>query len=121
MSASAFDHVASLLRFGLVPRQNSPGGNGKLGQISKKGNGCLRKLLVVGATSVIRRSKTADLAAAPWIRSLQERRPARVVTVAMANKDGIDRVGRPPARPYLSASLGDLSEIAADAAGRSEP
>jgi transposase len=26
------------------------------------------------------------LSAAPWIRSLLERRPARVVTVAMANK-----------------------------------
>jgi transposase len=26
------------------------------------------------------------LAAAPWIQSLLERRPARVVTVAMANK-----------------------------------
>jgi hypothetical protein len=48
--------------------------------------GYLRKLLVVGATSVIRRARTGDLAAAPWIRSLLERRPARAVTVAMANK-----------------------------------
>ena len=71
---------------GLVPRQNSSGGKDKLGRISKRGDGYLRKLLVVGATSVIRRSKTADLAAAPWIRSLLDRRPARVVTVAMANK-----------------------------------
>ena len=71
---------------GLVPRQNSSGGKDKLGRISKKGDGYLRKLLVVGATSVIRRSKTDDLAAAPWVRSLLERRPARVVTVAMANK-----------------------------------
>ena len=71
---------------GLVPRQNSSGGKDKLGRISKKGDGYLRKLLVVGATSVIRRSKAGDLAAAPWIRSLLERRPARVVTVAMANK-----------------------------------
>jgi transposase len=71
---------------GLVPRQNSSGGKDKLGRISKKGDGYLRKLLVVGATSVIRRSKTGDLAAAAWIRSLLERRPARVVTVAMANK-----------------------------------
>ena len=46
----------------------------------------LRKLLVVGATSVIRRAKTGDLAAAPWIRSLLERKPARVVTAVMANK-----------------------------------
>lgn len=71
---------------GLVPRQNSSGGKDRLGRISKKGDGYLRKLLVVGATSVIRRARTSDLAAAPWIRSLLERKPARVVTVAMANK-----------------------------------
>jgi transposase len=71
---------------GLVPRQNSSGGKDKLGRISKKGDGYLRKLLVVGATSVIRRSRTDHLATAPWVRSLLERRPARVVTVAMANK-----------------------------------
>jgi transposase len=71
---------------GLVPRQNSSGGKDRLGRISKMGDRYLRKLLVVGATSVIRRARTDALAAAPWIRSLLERRPARVVTVAMANK-----------------------------------
>jgi transposase len=71
---------------GLVPRQNSSGGKDRLGRISKMGDGYLRKLLVVGATSVIRRARTDALAAGPWIRSLLERRPARVVTVAMANK-----------------------------------
>ena len=71
---------------GLVPRQNSSGGKERLGRISKMGDRYLRKLLVVGATSVIRRARTGALAAAPWIRSLLERRPARVVTVAMANK-----------------------------------
>jgi transposase len=71
---------------GLVPRQSSSGGKDRLGRISKMGDGYLRKLLVVGATSVIRRARTGALAAAPWIRSLLERRPARVVTVAMANK-----------------------------------
>jgi transposase len=71
---------------GLVPRQNSSGGKERLGRISKMGDRYLRKLLVVGATSVIRRARTDALAAAPWIRSLLERRPARVVTVAMANK-----------------------------------
>ena len=70
---------------GLVPRQNSSGDKDRLGRISKKGDGYLRKLLVVGATSVIRRVK-ADSLAAPWVRALLERRPARVVTVAMANK-----------------------------------
>ncbi|HEX2817425.1 MAG TPA: IS110 family transposase [Phenylobacterium sp.] len=71
---------------GLVPRQNSSGGKDRLGRISKMGDRYLRKLLVVGATSVMRRARTGALAAAPWIRSLLERRPARVVTVAMANK-----------------------------------
>ena len=71
---------------GLVPRQNSSGGKERLGRISKMGDRYLRKLLVVGATSVIRRARTGALAAASWIRSLLERRRARVVTVAMANK-----------------------------------
>ena len=80
---SGREFAASL---GLVPRQNSSGGQERLGRISKMGDRYLRKLLVVGATSVIRRARTGGLAAAPWIRSLLERRPARVVTVAMANK-----------------------------------
>ena len=71
---------------GLVPRQNSSGGKERLGRISKMGDGYLRKLLVVGATSVIRRVRTGAVGTAPWIRALLERRPARVVTVAMANK-----------------------------------
>jgi transposase len=71
---------------GLVPRQNSSGGKERLGRVSKMGDRYLRKLLVVGATSVIRRARSSTGGAAAWIRSLLERRPARVVTVAMANK-----------------------------------
>ena len=71
---------------GLVPRQNSSGGKDRLGRISKMGDGYLRKLLVVGATSVIRRAERNDTAAGVWVRSLLETKPARVATVAMANK-----------------------------------
>ena len=71
---------------GLVPRQNSSGGKERLGRISKMGDGYLRKLLVVGATSVIRRARTSTSASAVWIKALLERRPARLVTVAQANK-----------------------------------
>ncbi len=71
---------------GLVPRQNSSGGKDKLGRISKMGDRYLRKLLVVGATSVIRRARTSASPSAAWVKTLLERRPARVVTVAMANK-----------------------------------
>ena len=42
---------------GLVPKQSSTGGKERLGKISKAGNRYLRKLLVVGALSVIRRAK----------------------------------------------------------------
>ena len=71
---------------GLVPRQNSSGGKSRLGHISKMGNGYLRKPPVVGATSVLRRARTGDAQQASWLHALLERKPARVVTVAIANK-----------------------------------
>jgi transposase len=71
---------------GLVPRQNSSGGKERLGSVSKMGNGYLRRLLVVGATSVSRRAGTDDSRTGLWVRSLLERKPARLVTVAIANK-----------------------------------
>ena len=42
---------------GLVPRQNSTGGKERLGCISKQGDRYLRRLLVVGATAVIRHAR----------------------------------------------------------------
>lgn len=71
---------------GLVPRQNSSGGKDRLGGVSKMGDRYLRKLLVIGATSVIRRAATNDTRTGAWLRALLERKPARVATVAMANK-----------------------------------
>ncbi|MEQ8901190.1 MAG: IS110 family transposase [Roseovarius sp.] len=71
---------------GLVPRLNSSGGKDRLGHISKMGNGYLRRLLVVGATSVTRRAPTTDTRSGAWMRSLLERKPTRLVTVAIANK-----------------------------------
>lgn len=85
--ASVFKSGRQFAAFlGLVPRQNSSGGKSRLGHISKMGNGYLRKLLVVGATSVLRRARISDVGQAPWIQALLERKPARVVTVAIANK-----------------------------------
>ena len=72
---------------GLVPRQNSSGGKDRLGRISKMGDGYLRRLLVVGATSVVRRAGGNTSATGAWMRSLLERKPARVVSVAVANKN----------------------------------
>lgn len=71
---------------GLVPRQHSTGGKEKLGRISKQGNRYIRMLLVVGATSVLRSSRGRTAPGSAWINNLLERRPPRLVTVAMANK-----------------------------------
>ncbi|MFT6461111.1 MAG: transposase [Maricaulis maris] len=58
----------------------------RLGRLLKMGDGYLRWLLVVGATSVIRRVGTNTSVTGDWVRRLLERNPARVATVAMANK-----------------------------------
>lgn len=71
---------------GLVPRQHSTGGKDKLGRISKQGNRYIRSLLVIGATSVLRIHGRQNAPWAAWISSLLERRPPRLVTVALANK-----------------------------------
>jgi transposase len=71
---------------GLTPRQNSSGGKERLGRISKKGNTYIRRLLVTGATSMLRFARAKTAAGADWVNGLLQRRPARLVTVAMANK-----------------------------------
>ena len=71
---------------GLVPRQSSSGGKERLGRISKMGDGYLRRLLVVGATALIRRAGSNPTGTGVWIRGLLERKPARLVSVAVANK-----------------------------------
>ena len=71
---------------GLTPLQNSSGGKEKMGRISKMGDRYLRRLLVVGMTSLVRRARTAPGSVDPRIPAMLERRPARVVTVAAANR-----------------------------------
>jgi transposase len=71
---------------GLTPLQNSSGGKEKMGRISKMGDRYLRRLLVVGMTSLIRRARTAPGSVDPRIPAMLDRRPARVVTVAAANR-----------------------------------
>ena len=71
---------------GVVPRQNSSGGKDRLGGITKTGDHSIRRLLVLGATSVIRRARTRAPGDAEWLKALLARKPARLVTVALANK-----------------------------------
>jgi transposase len=75
-------HFASWI--GLTPREHSTAGRQRLGKISREGDEALRRLLVVGATSVI---KLAQRGRGPaWLLALLKRRPAKVVAVALANK-----------------------------------
>jgi transposase len=70
---------------GLVPRQDSTGGKQKLGPISKQGDRYLRRILVVGAHSVLKRAKL-NPEKYPWLTQLLARRPFKVVAIALANK-----------------------------------
>ena len=71
---------------GLVPRQYSSGGKARLGRISKRGDGYLRRLLVHGARADLRWSRHRKERRSVWQESLLARRPTNVVLVAMANK-----------------------------------
>ena len=71
---------------GLTPLQRSSGGKEHLGRITKMGDKYLRKLLVIGATSLIRRAKHKPETVDPRLVALLARKPARVASVAMANK-----------------------------------
>jgi transposase len=70
---------------GLVPRQDSTGGKQKLGPISKQGDRYLRRILVIGAVSVLRRAQENPWKY-PWLTQLLARRPFKIVAVALANK-----------------------------------
>jgi transposase len=71
---------------GLTPKQNSSGGKPKLGRISKMGNRNLRKLLVVGAHSVLFHRKLHTDPLRMWAKKLIEKKPFKLVAVALANK-----------------------------------
>jgi transposase len=77
-------HFAAWL--GLTPKDHSTGGKQRLGKISKMGDRYLRSLLVLGATSVVGRAQRRKSPADAWVLKLLERRPARLATVALANK-----------------------------------
>lgn len=77
---SGRDFAASL---GLVPRQDGTGGKIKLGPISKRGNGYLRRLLVNGATAVLNGKNARN---DPWRAKLLDSKPKKLAAVALANK-----------------------------------
>lgn len=77
-------HFAAWL--GLTPREHSTGGKQRMGGISRAGDERLRQLLVLGATAVIQHAKPGSRNASAWLLSLLQRRPRKLVAVALANK-----------------------------------
>lgn len=77
---SGRDFAASL---GLVPRQIGTGGQVRLGPISKRGNGYLRRLLVNGAMAVLTTKRARQ---DPWLAKLLASKKRKVAAVALANK-----------------------------------
>jgi transposase len=72
---------------GLVPKQQSSGGRSRLLGISKRGDSCLRTLLIHGARAVLARASKKEDPRSRWLRKLRERRHPNVAAVALANKN----------------------------------
>ena len=72
---------------GLTPKEHSTGGKQRMGGISRAGHERLRVLLVTGATSVIKAAmRPGSALMTDWLRALLQRKPRKVVAVALANK-----------------------------------
>jgi transposase len=81
---SARDFAAWL---GLTPRQHSTGGKQRLGATTRMGERSLRRLLIIGANSVIiKRHVHAAARPGTWLGGLLTRKPPMLVRVALANK-----------------------------------
>ena len=71
---------------GLTPRQNSTGGKRRLGGTTKMGARSLRRLLIIGANSVVMWRSKKGAAPGTWLEGMLARKPAMLVRVAQANK-----------------------------------
>jgi transposase len=78
-------HLAAWI--GLTPKEPSTGGKQRMGGISRAGHERLRRLLVTGATAVIRfATRAGNKQANEWLLKRLARKPRKLVAVALANK-----------------------------------
>jgi transposase len=71
---------------GLVPKQHSSGGKHVLGRTSKMGQRDIRRLLIIGAMTVIRWASRKTLPENSWLARMLARKPRMLVAIALANK-----------------------------------
>ncbi len=72
---------------GLTPRQHSSGNTTRLGGVSKRGDGYVRKLLVHGARSVINVCEKKSDKKSRWVADKKNRIGYNKASVALANKN----------------------------------
>jgi transposase len=90
---------------GLTPRSHSSGGKERNMGITKQGDGYLRRLLVVGATAVLRHARQSNPSRAWASRLIDSKRP-KVVAVALANKTTrIARVLMAKGQEYVAPAI----------------
>lgn len=71
---------------GLVPRQHSSGGKQVLGRTSKMGQRDIRRLLIIGAMTVIRWASRKAPPENSWLGKMLSCKPRMLVAIALANK-----------------------------------
>lgn len=71
---------------GLVPRQHSSGGKQVLGRTSKMGQRDIRRLLIIGAMTIIRWAGRKGVTESSWLGRMLSRKPRMLVAIALANK-----------------------------------
>lgn len=71
---------------GLVSRQHSGGGKERLGRKSIIGQRDIRRLLFIGAMSVVQWAKRKGIVAGSWLKRIIDRKPLMLVAIALANK-----------------------------------
>jgi transposase len=71
---------------GLTPLQKSTGGKQRLGATSKMGERTIRRLLIIGASAVVRHASMRGAPAGSWLTRMLARKPRMLATVALANK-----------------------------------
>lgn len=71
---------------GLTPVQKSTGGKTRLGRTSRMGERTLRRLLIIGASGVVRWAKRKGVPPDSWLAGMLTRKPPMLVIVALANK-----------------------------------
>jgi transposase len=71
---------------GLTPLQRSTGGKQRLGATSKMGERTLRRLLIIGSSTVELQASKRGVPKGSWLEQMLARKPRMLVTVALANK-----------------------------------